>query len=217
MDKYLHETKELDFSHPGIQALIAKIGEGSDKERAIQLYYLVRDNFRYNPYTFVDGIPSLSASYTVEKGEAFCVPKSALMVAASRGLGIPSRLGLANVRNHISSPKLLELLRSDLFVMHGYAELFLDGKWVKCTPVFNMELCKKFGVTPLDFDGENDSIFHPYTEAGHKHMEYVTDHGTFDGVPVEFIMRGVAEAYPHLKEQGESELQSFFTDKAFEE
>ena len=28
---------------------------------------------------------------------------------------------------------------TDLFVYHGYAELFLDGKWVKATPAFNVE------------------------------------------------------------------------------
>ncbi|UAA38570.1 transglutaminase family protein [Paraneptunicella aestuarii] len=216
MDKYLQETPELDFSHPGIQELISRVKASSNKEKAVELYYLVRDDIRYNPYTFIDGVPSLTASYAVEKGEAFCVPKSALMVAAARGLGIPARLGLANVRNHLSSPKLLELLRSDLFVMHGYAELFLDDQWVKCTPVFNVELCQKFGVVPLEFDGETDSIFHPYTENGQKHMEYVTDHGTFDGVPVAYIMQAVAEAYPHLTEQEDSKLRDFAKDSAFE-
>ncbi len=215
MQTYLEETTELDFSHPDIQNLIAGIKAGTDKERVVELYYLVRDSIRYNPYSFLDGIDSLSASYAADKKDAFCVPKSALMVAACRGLGIPARLGLANVRNHLSSPKLLELLRTDLFVMHGYADIYLDNKWVKCTPVFNLELCEKFGVSPLAFDGENDSIFHPHTQTGQKHMEYVTDHGTFDGVPVAFILKGVAEAYPHLTSQSESELHNMIADKEF--
>lgn len=215
MQEYLAETAELNFSHLGIQTLINSIKPGPDKSRVIELYYKVRDNVRYNPYTFMDGVLSLTAGYCVEKKEAFCVPKSALMVAACRGMGIPARLGLADVRNHLSSLKLLELLRTDLFVMHGYADIYLDDRWVKCTPVFNQELCLKFGVTPLDFDGENDSIFHPYTEAGHKHMEYLVDHGTFEDVPVEFIIKGVSEAYPHLAAMDKSELQKLTKDSAF--
>lgn len=211
-DEYLQETQELNFSHPAIQTLINSIPQGSDKERAIALYNRIRDDIRYNPYTFTDGVSTLSASYAVEHEEAYCIPKAALMVAACRGLGIPARLGLANVRNHLSSKKLLDFLKTDLFVMHGYAELYLDAKWVKCTPVFNAALCEKFGIKTLEFDGETDSIFHPFTHAGQAHMEYVKDHGTFPGVPVEFIMQGVDEAYPHLS----SNMQVLSADASLE-
>ena len=47
---------------------------------------------------------------------------------------------------------------TDLFVFHGYTELYLDGKWVKATPAFNLSLCTKFRVKPLEFDGRADSI-----------------------------------------------------------
>jgi len=201
MNTYLTETPELNFSHPVIQAYIADIKASTPQQQVIELYYAIRDGIKYNPFTFVDGRQSLTASNAASLNETYCIPKSALMVACCRGLGIPARLGLADVKNHLATPKLLELLRSDLFVMHGYAELFIHHKWVKCTPVFNIELCEKFGIPPLAFDGEHDSIFHPFTPRGEKHMEYVCDHGTFDSVPVDFILQGAKAAYPHLSYQ----------------
>ncbi len=198
MKTYLTETPELNFSHPNVQAYIADIKATESKQQVIELYYAIRDDIKYNPFTFVDGWQSLIASNATSLNETYCIPKSALMVACCRGLGIPARLGLADVKNHLATPKLLEFLRNDLFVMHGYAELFINNKWVKCTPVFNVELCEKFGILPLAFDGENDSIFHPFTQSGDKHMEYVRDHGTFDSVPIDFILQGAKAAYPHI-------------------
>tara|TARA_Y100000815_G_C13094060_1_gene406775 strand:+ start:119 stop:532 length:414 start_codon:yes stop_codon:yes gene_type:complete len=116
----------------------------------------------------------------------------------ARALGIPSRLGLADVRNHLSSPQLLAFLRSDVFVMHGYIELWLNERWVKATPAFNKALCERMGVGVLEFDGEQDSVFQPFDEQGRAHMEYLNDHGTFADVPVDFIVAQVAAAYPHL-------------------
>ncbi|MEE3169925.1 MAG: cysteine protease, partial [Pseudomonadota bacterium] len=113
-------------------------------------------------------------------------------------LGIPSRLGLADVRNHLSSPRLIEWLRSDIFRMHGYIELFLNDRWVKATPAFNRQLCELMKVAPLEFDGVHDSMFQEYTEEGEAHMEYVNDHGLFDDVPHDFIVSGVRAAYGHL-------------------
>src|SRR5574341_322846 len=65
--------------------------------------------------------------------------------AVARVVGIPARVGYADVRNHLSTPKLRELVGGDLFVWHGYAELHLEGRWVKATPAFNLTLCERFG------------------------------------------------------------------------
>jgi transglutaminase-like putative cysteine protease len=198
MNNYLQETPEFDFSHPDIQSLIKNIKPGSDKKRSIELYYAIRDGIRYNPYTFVDGKRALKASYAATNNDAYCIPKSTLMVAACRAIGIPARLGLANVRNHLASKKLLDFLKSDLFVMHGYAEIKIENKWVKCTPVFNKEMCDRFGVPPLEFDGENDSIFHSFGNGRSSNMEYIKDHGSFANVPVDFIFKGWEMEYPHI-------------------
>lgn len=210
---YLAETEYINYSHPDIQSLINQLKGTSTKDKVLELYYKIRDDIHYDPYTFAHGIKSLKASYAASNSRAYCIPKSALMVACCRAIGVPAKLGLADVKNHLSSPKLLAWLQTDLFVMHAYCELFLNNKWVKCTPVFNKVLCDKFGITPLEFDTENNSIFHQFTESGHQHMEYVTDHGTFADLPIAFMLSSVKTAYPHLNFK--QYLTEGFQDDAF--
>jgi hypothetical protein len=108
--------------------------------------------------------------------------------AADRGLprgGIPARVGYADVRNHLSTERMRQTMQTDLFVWHGYTDLWLDGAWVKATPAFNIELCDRFGLLPLDFDGRSDSIYHPFDKAGNRHMEYVRQRGVFDDMPLD--------------------------------
>jgi hypothetical protein len=100
------------------------------------------------------------------------------------------------VRNHLSTKKLLELTGGNLFIWHGYTELYLDGRWVKATPAFNLSLCKRFGVRPLEFDGRNDSLFHEFDQGGRRHMEYVKQRGNYPDVPYDTIIADFKEAYP---------------------
>lgn len=201
MERYLQPTDFFDFEHPEVQAWMESRLEGVPEDPVEQikaLYLEVRDGISYNPYVFQTDAHTFSASYALKSGETYCIPKAVLLGAAARSLGIPSRLGLADVRNHLSSPKLIEWLRSDIFRMHGYIELFLNGQWVKATPAFNRQLCELMKVEPLEFDGVHDSMFQAYTEDGQAHMEYVNDHGLFDDVPHDFIVSGVRAAYGHL-------------------
>ena len=96
-------------------------------------------------------------------------------------------MGFADVRNHLSTARMREAMKTDIFKCHGYTTIYLNGKWVKSTPAFNIELCEKFRLRPLDFDGENDSIYHPFDLDGNKHMEYLDFRGEFDDLPMEGI------------------------------
>jgi len=208
MEHYLQPTEFFDYNQPELKAWIAARLEGvpEDKvEQAKALYLAARDSVSYNPYVFRPEPETFSASYALKTGESYCIPKAVLLGAAARSIGIPSRLGLADVRNHLSSPKLIEWLRSDIFRMHGFIELYLNGRWVKATPAFNKQLCELMNVEPLEFDGVNDSIFQEYTEAGEAHMEYVNDHGLFDDVPHDFILSGIRSAYSHLFPESDDE------------
>lgn len=201
MQEYLQATSFFDFQHPLIEQFAQQFeleSYSSDKALAIDLYYAVRDSIAYNPYVFTFEPDTLSASYCLKNKESYCIPKAVLLGALARKFGIPSRIGLSDVKNHLSSQKLLDILRSDVFVMHGYVELYLDGLWVKATPAFDANLCEKIQVEPLPFDGEEDSLFQEYNSQGQKHMEYVKEHGTFADVPMEFIAQSVMHAYPHL-------------------
>ncbi|MBW0147999.1 transglutaminase-like domain-containing protein [Marinobacter arenosus] len=207
MDAYLQPSAFFDYDQPELKAWITRQLEGVPEDPVEQikaLYLAVRDGVSYNPYVFRTDPETFSASHALTSGESYCIPKAVLLGAAARSIGIPSRLGLADVRNHLSSPKLIEWLQSDIFRMHGFIELFLNGRWVKATPAFNRQLCELMGVAPLAFDGEHDSVFQEFTDSGDAHMEYVNDHGVFDDVPHEFIVSGIRDAYPHLF--GDTEL-----------
>ncbi len=198
MKQYLVATEYFNYHHPKVASLFEQIKLGSAKEMAIEIYYLVRDNYSYNPYRFVDGEKSFKASYCCLTNEGYCIPKAALMIALCRKAGIPARLGLADVINHLATPKLLAMLGTDIFSMHGYVDLYIDGKWVKATPAFNRSLCEKMNSKPLEFNGKQDSVFQEFTEEGQKHMEYLNDWGTFAELPLEFIMSNLNKHYPYL-------------------
>lgn len=213
---YLSPTQFIDCDHPAVfQYANEKIGkEISDIEKAILLYYAVRDEIYYDPYN-VELIPErMSASYTLSMMRSYCIPKATLLAAVARAVGIPSRLGFADVKNHLSTEKFQSLMRTDVFAYHGYTELYLNDKWVKATPAFNLSLCEKFHVKPLEFDGDNDSIFHEFDEKGNKHMEYVRDHGQFADVPLDDIIQAFKKHYPHLVEEKSYSINGKFEEDA---
>ena len=158
-----------------------------DVERGVMLYYAVRDGIRYDPYRIHLNEDCFRATTVLRDGAAFCIPKAILLAAAARAVGIPAALGFSDVKNHLTTAKLQQAMGSDLFIYHGYTVLKLDGRWVKATPAFNLTLCERFGVLPLDFDGRNDALLHPFDQQNRKHMEYVNDRGLFADFPFQEI------------------------------
>lgn len=206
MDNYLQATRFFDYHQPRLAQWIEQQLDGVATDPVSQvraLYLAVRDEVHYNPYVFSEDPDTFRASHALISGESYCIPKAVLLGAAARAIGVPSRLGLADVRNHLSSPKLIEFLRSDIFRMHGYIELYLNERWVKATPAFNNRLCQVMGVEPLAFDGLRDSVFQQYTADGQAHMEYIEDHGVFDDLPHALIVDSVRTHYGHLFQDGE--------------
>lgn len=199
LQKYLSPTYFIDSDAAEV-ITFAGISAGNKetpREKSIALFYAVRDKIRYDPYRIdLEKREAFKASVIISRGYGYCVAKAIVLAAVARASGIPSRLGFADVRNHLSTERLRQLMKTDTFVFHGYTELFIDNQWVKTTPTFNLSLCDKFGVKPLDFNGRNDSLFHPYNREGKRHMEYIKDHGHFADVPYERITRCFREYYP---------------------
>lgn len=200
---WLVPTYFIDADSPEVAAFVTGVlgvgGHGgvmSPTETAIRLFYAVRDGWRYDPYGMDPRPEAFRASHVAGLDTAWCVTKSVLLTAAARSRGIPARLGFADVRNHLSSEKLLERLGTDLFIWHGYSELLLDGRWFKLSTAFNIELCERFGVKALDFDGTDDALMHPFDTSGNRHMEYVSQRGSFDDLPYEQIVADFAALYP---------------------
>jgi transglutaminase-like putative cysteine protease len=203
--EYLSPTPILDSDHPEVVGFAQDSVRGTSeepKEKAVRLYYAVRDGLWYDPYVAFYRPEHYRASLVLKSGRGFCISKAALLCALGRACGIPSRLGFGTVRNHLATRQLLEHIGSNLFVYHGYTEFYLDGRWVKATPAFNIELCRRHEVMPLEFDGVTDSVFQPYNLRQERFMEYVEYHGEFADVPVEKIVAAWKSVYGEKRVQG---------------
>jgi transglutaminase-like putative cysteine protease len=196
--RYLSAAEFVDSDHPSVIdfSMEAAAGAENDLGRALRLFYSIRDDIFYDPYLPMGKKSSYRASDVLESGRGWCVPKAALLAACARTQGIPARCGYADVRNHLATKKLLDSMGTDIFFWHSYCDLYLNGKWVKATPAFNKSMCDKFGLRPLEFDGENDSLFHEFDQAGKQHMEYIRFRGTYADVPFDEILKTFIEEYP---------------------
>ncbi|MES2591894.1 MAG: transglutaminase-like domain-containing protein [Bacteroidota bacterium] len=205
---YLQPAEFVNSDSEEIKEFTKKaIGSSTDPvEKAVKLYYAVRDGFNYNPYNIDLNREALKASTLLKKDYGYCVEKACLLAASARAAGIPSRLGFARVRNHIATEKLEEKLKTNVLVFHGFTEFFLNEKWVKATPAFNKSLCVKLNVDSLEFNGKDDSIFQSYGKEGAQFMEYLHDYGTFHDVPYELFVSELKTHYPHLFEGSSPEL-----------
>ena len=195
---HLEATFFLDHDHASVRDFTQHViaGASSPRERASLLFAAVRDQIWYDPYSVSEDPEHYRASHVLQTGRAYCVPKAVLLAAVLRAAGIPTRLGFADVRNHLQTDTLRAVMGgTDLFVYHGYCSAYIDGRWLKATPAFNVELCERFGVPPVDFDGQGDALMHAFTSDGTRHMEYVRDHGNFDDLPLGRILSALHQAY----------------------
>jgi transglutaminase-like putative cysteine protease len=204
----LSPAEFIDSDHPAVRAkaesVAGAVADPVGKARA--LYRVVRDEIRYDPYIDYTDKETYRASSVLEKGHGYCVGKASLYAALCRASGIPARLGLADVKNHLATPRLLEAVGTDLFAYHGYVEIMpgdiATGRWVKVTPTFNESLCRKLGVPPLEFSGDSDALLQPFDGDGRAFMSYVTQHGTFLDVPAKFLIAEMSRLYPNLCQPG---------------
>ncbi|MCD1627614.1 MAG: transglutaminase-like domain-containing protein [Alphaproteobacteria bacterium] len=200
MPSHFVESDSLEVQGFVTSALRDLPVDATNRDKAIRLFEAVRDDIRYDPYCFALDADSYRASRIAGAEAAFCVPKAILLAACLRAVGIPAALGFADVRNHLNTPKLQELMGTDLFIFHGYVQLWLGNEAYKVTPAFNMELCERFGVKPLVFDGYHDALFHEFDEQNHRHMEYVNDRGLYFDAPIDEFLKAFRETYPKLEE-----------------
>jgi transglutaminase-like putative cysteine protease len=199
-DDLLAVTEFLDHDHPVVQAFVERaVGDAeTEMERAVALYYAVRDQIPYEVYDADLSRTGLRASAILNRGKGFCVHKSIVYAACCRAVGVPSRIVLTDVRNHLASARLRRLVGGDVFRFHALNSVHLDGQWVRATPVFNKLLCRLYGITPLEFDGTEDSVSHPYDQRGRRYMEFLHDYGDFDDFPYELVVEGIRTAHPKL-------------------
>lgn len=195
---HLGATAFFDIDDESIREFTAAaIGDAtSDRDKVTRLFVAVRDQIWYDPYTVADDPACYRASSVLQAGRGYCVPKAVLLTAVCRAAGIPARIGFADVRNHLQTEALRARMGgTDLFVYHGYSSIHVDGKWLKATPAFNAELCLRFGVPAVEFDGAHDALMHAFTADGAQHMEYVRERGVFDDLPLTAILAELRDTY----------------------
>lgn len=208
----LAATEFINYQHADVQAflkeqlnespqdLLNQIADNPEKKinLAIKLFYIVRDGWRYNPYKVELDRDSFYLSVLINKKQSYCIPKALLLAGFARAFGIPARLGFGDVKNHIASPQLIEYLQTDIFAYHGYTELYLNEKWVQATPAFDKKLCKRMGVSVLDFNGYDNSLFQENNLTGETFMEYLRYHGVCNDLPYAWLIAGLTRTYPHI-------------------
>jgi transglutaminase-like putative cysteine protease len=210
--EYLQSTRFLDSDSGAVRrfAQQATDAETSDIGRAVKLFYAVRDGVRYDPFAISLEPETYVASHVLAAKSAYCIPKAILLAAAARALGVPCAIGLSDVVNHLTTEKLKARMGGKTYFMHhGYAVLYLEGRWVKAAPAFNIELCTRFGVLPTEFDGRSDAIFQPYDAHERRHMEYVKDHGVWTDFPLDKVAADFRAFYPQSGYGGDDPGEKF--------
>lgn len=204
--EYTKPTFHFNYLNDNIQNIYLKLKGNeilSKKEFAIKAYNFVRDTWPYNPYRFSLINDDWKASEIVTHKTGHCLDKAIILITLLRAHSIPSRLGLAKVKNHIAIDDILKKFGSDVLVPHGYVEVFLTNKWIKVTPAFNKELCEMLKVNTLEFDGEHNSMFQEFDQTGTRiFMEYLEDYGIFNEVPLTYMLQLMTTHYPSIVKKG---------------
>lgn len=197
-DGDLAPTQFLDADEPAVKrfARDASAGAEDPTSQAVGIFTQVRDAIWYDPHSVSRDPADHRASAVLAGAQGWCVPKAVLLAASCRSVGIPARLGFADVRNHLQSPALSTRMGTDIFYWHGYALLWLDGAWRKASPAFNRELCERFGTQPLAFDGVHDALLHAHDGDGRRHMQYLDHRGVYADLPLEDIFATFDREYP---------------------
>lgn len=212
----LQPTPFIESDAPEVRRFAEQaVGDAADDlTKGVRLFYAVRDQIRYDPYNIGFSPERYRATTVLGEAGAFCIPKSNLFAAAARAVGIPSAVGFADVKNHLTTEKMRRVMETDVFIYHGYTVLFLAGKWVKATAAFNLSLCERFGVKPLEFDGRADALLHPYDAQQRRHMEYIRERGVFGDFPYREIMAAFEKHYPGYEQRlATRETESRFEDE----
>ncbi|MFX1501945.1 MAG: transglutaminase family protein [Promethearchaeota archaeon] len=197
---YLQPSEFFDFNKKSVKNKAFEIIQEleTEKEKAIALFYWVRDKIKYNMLTYVPSIPAnFKASITLRRKNGFCVSKSILLSSFARAIGIPARIHLVDLINHLISQKVIDWMGTNVMYVHGYSEFYLNGKWVKLTPSFDPQTAIKGKFLPMvEFDGENDAVFPKYDNDGNQFGEYIADRGVHADLPLEEIDNIFKEKYP---------------------
>jgi hypothetical protein len=205
--EYLEPTSIIDSDNEEIIQFAEKavVGAKNQIEQSQGIFYAARDTVLYDIRTPFFLPEHYKASNVLKRGRGYCVTKACLLCAMGRALGIPSRLGLADIRNSGASKQVIEMMGTDIFSYHGFTEFYLNGKWVKATPAFDSSVFPRHNIAPVEFDGIKDAVYPSHDLSGNPYVEYIRYHGSFVDVPLNDLLDGWRKHY------GEDRVQFWMT------
>ena len=186
MEVYLKSSFTIEANHNKIIEAARNLTRGclDDKDKAIKLFYFVRDSIPYNIYMISVFVEDFKASRILAWGKGYCVQKAVLLAALGRAADIPSRVAFASIRNHRVPAHVMQKMGGDnVFPRHGYNQFFLDGKWISATATFDKNLCEKNKLPAVEFNGEEDAILPGKDLAGRPYIEYIEKFTPTDDFP----------------------------------
>lgn len=199
----LHPTFYLDSDHPLLLETVRRLTAGSKtpNETIQRIFLFIRDKIPYNMYAVSGNAEYYKASKILEMGNGYCIQKAILFTAMGRAAGIPSKLVLVAIRNHLTPPDVVKLLGGNLFFPHAYSQFLLDDRWVNVAATYDRPLCERIGAAVPDFDGHTDTLLPKTDLLGRPFIEYVDDYGSFDDLPWDFIKEKVPSYYDEGMEE----------------
>lgn len=195
--KLIAETPVFNYGDPGIARFVKSAGcyrETNVAKSVERLHDEVRDTIDYNVFN-VALHDKLSASDVVDETSGFCLHKSILFVAGCRSLGVPAVLCSDIVTNHVSDAAMRELVGGEEF-LHWYAQIYLNGRWIKAAPIFNTLLCKLYGVDVLRFNPSGDAIEQRNTKS--TRMIYQGEQNLYPDPNMGDILAIIAAKHPRM-------------------
>ena len=149
---YLAPDTMIQADHPDIIRTASSIVEGStdDRERAVRIFYWVREHIAYCIES------DRSALEVLQEGRGICVTKTVLHVALLRAAGVPARIGHADYRADVLRsifPDSYMDRQPEVYPLHTFAEVYLDGQWITCDATIDRSFGEEFGFAVMEFDG----------------------------------------------------------------
>lgn len=129
MDRYLLETKMLNYSDKSIQQLISDRGwkDQDEFERLKAIYNYVRDEILFG-YNVDDSIP---ASKVLSDGYGQCNTKGTLFMALLRACDIPCRVHGFTIDKSLQKGAMTGIVYKNApqNVFHSWVEVYFEKRW----------------------------------------------------------------------------------------
>lgn len=144
MEKYLKETKILDYSSKNIQRLIQERNWNDIEvfERLKSIYNFVRDEILFG-YNIDDNI---SASKVLADGYGQCNTKGTLFMALLRACNIPCRVHGFTIDKELQKGAMTGIVYKNApqNVFHSWVEVYFEDKWYELEAfILDMEYLRK--------------------------------------------------------------------------